>query len=165
MPMDFFLVVFVASIFLILGCIGSILPILPGPVLSYVGLLIIHFFAFDMDFLTNYELIIYGFITLFVFLSDYVLQLFGVKKMGGKKKAVYGTTIGIILGMFFIPPFGIVLGAFLGAFLGALMDNQNNNQAFKIAFGSLIGFVFGTLIKLIYSFYIISLVITKLFVS
>ena len=161
MPMDFFLVVFVASIFLILGCIGSILPILPGPVLSYVGLLIIHFFAFDMDFLTNYELIIYGFITLFVFLSDYVLQLFGVKKMGGKKKAVYGTTIGIILGMFFIPPFGIVLGAFLGA----LMDNQNNNQAFKIAFGSLIGFVFGTLIKLIYSFYIISLVITKLFVS
>ena len=83
MPMDFFLVVFVASIFLILGCIGSILPILPGPVLSYVGLLIIHFFAFDMDFLTNYELIIYGFITLFVFLSDYVLQLFGVKKMGG----------------------------------------------------------------------------------
>ena len=65
--------------------------------------------------------------------------------MGGKKKAVYGTTIGIILGMFFIPPFGIVLGAFLGAFLGALMDNQNNNQAFKIAFGSLIGFVFGTL--------------------
>ncbi|MAZ58660.1 MAG: hypothetical protein CMP56_04570 [Flavobacteriales bacterium] len=165
MPMDFFLVVFVASIFLILGCIGSILPILPGPVLSYVGLLIIHFFAFDMDFLTNYELIIYGFITLFVFLSDYVLQLFGVKKMGGKKKAVYGTTIGIILGMFFIPPFGIVLGAFLGAFLGALMDNQNNNQAFKIAFGSLIGFVFGTLIKLIYSFYMISLVITKLFVS
>jgi uncharacterized protein YqgC (DUF456 family) len=165
MPMDFFLVVFVASIFLILGCIGSILPILPGPVLSYVGLLIIHFFAFDMDFLTNYELIIYGFITLFVFLSDYVLQLFGVKKMGGKKKAVYGTTIGIILGMFFIPPFGIVLGAFLGAFLGALMDNQNNNQAFKIAFGSLIGFVFGTLIKLIYSFYVISLVITKLFVS
>ena len=161
--MDFFLIVFVAAIFLILGCIGSVLPILPGPILSYVGLLIIHFFALETEFLTNYELILYGFVTLFVFFSDYFLQLFGVKKMGGKKRAVYGTTIGIVFGMFFIPPFGIVLGAFLGAFLGALMDNQKNKQAFKIAFGSLIGFVFGTLIKLIYSFYIISLVITKLF--
>ncbi len=165
MSMEFFLVVFVSSIFLILGCIGSVLPVLPGPILSYVGLLIIHFFALDTEFFTNYELIIYGVLALFIFFSDYFLQLFGVKKMGGKKKAIYGTTIGVILGMFFIPPFGIVLGAFLGAFLGALMDDQNNKQAFKVAFGSLIGFIFGTLIKLVYSFYIISLVITKLFVS
>jgi len=107
----------------------------------------------------------YGFFTLFVFFSDYFLQLFGVKKMGGRRKAVYGTTVGIVFGMFFVPPFGVVLGAFLGAFLGALMDNKKNKQAFKIAFGSLIGFFFGSLLKLIYSFYIISLVITKLFVG
>jgi hypothetical protein len=107
----------------------------------------------------------YGVITVFVFFSDYFLQLFGVKKMGGTKKAVYGTTIGMILGIFFLPPVGIVLGAFLGAFLGALMDNQKNKQAFKIAFGSLIGFVFGTLIKATYSFYIIYLVIIKLYTN
>ena len=86
MTMDFVLIVFVAFIFLILGCIGSILPVLPGPLLSYAGLLIIHFFALDTEFLTIYELILYGCVTLFVFFSDYFLQLFGVKKMGGKKK-------------------------------------------------------------------------------
>ena len=58
--MDFVFIVFVASIFLILGCVGAVLPILPGPLLSYIGLLIIHFFLFEGEFLTNNEIIVYA---------------------------------------------------------------------------------------------------------
>ena len=85
-----------------------------------------------------------------------------VKKMGGGTRSIYGTTIGVILGMFFFPPFGIVLGAFLGAFLGALMDNKEQKQAISIALGALLGFLCGTFLKLIYSVYIIYVVVSKL---
>ena len=101
--MENFLIVFCAYILLVAGCVGAILPALPGPLLSYGGLLIIHFLKFDGDLLTQDRLILYAVITIVVFLLDYLLQFFGVKKFGGGKKAVYGTTIGLLLGLFFLP--------------------------------------------------------------
>ena len=100
--MENFIIIFCAYIFLVAGCVGAILPVLPGPLLSYGGLLIIHFLKFDGDLLTQDWLIFYTVITIIVFLLDYLLQFFGVKKFGGGKKAVYGTTIGLLLGLFFL---------------------------------------------------------------
>ena len=73
---------------------------------------------------------------------------------------MYGTIIGVIFGLFF-PPIGLIFGPFLGAFLGALMDNKNNNEAVVIALGALVGFIFGTFIKIAFSIYIIYIIIQK----
>ena len=144
---------------LLLGVLGSVLPVLPGPLLTFLGLLVLHFFT---DYtLTQSQLLLYTFITIIVIFLDYLCQYFGVKKMGGKKNAIYGAGIGLLLG-FFIPPLGFVLGPFFGAFFGALIDNKNKVNALKIAFGSFVGFVFGTLIKLFYSIYVILWVAWKL---
>ena len=156
---DYTIISFVAFGFMILGIIGSIIPVIPGPIMSYIGLLLIHFFT-DLNFTDN-ELVRYGIITVLVFASDYILQFLGVNKMGGKKYAVYGTMIGVSIGLFF-PPIGLILGPFIGAFMGALLEKNSNRYAFKIAFGALLGFVFGTIIKLSYSLYILYLVINKL---
>ena len=88
------------------------------------------------------------------------MPVFWCVQNGWKENAIYGAGIGLFL--VFIPPIGFILGPFFGAFFGALIDNKNKVNALKIAFGSFVGFVFGTLIKLIYSIYVILWVAWKL---
>ena len=89
---------------------------------------------------------------------DYWLQVYGVKKFGGGKKAVNGTIIGLVLGVFFIPPLGIIIGPLIGAFIGAKME-KNENNTIKIAFGAFLGFLGGSILKILTSGYIIYIVI------
>ena len=146
---------------LLLGLIGSVLPIVPGPIMSYLGILALYFFT-DISF-SNNEILIYSILTIVVFSSDYILQFLGVKKLGGQKNALYGTVFGIFIGLFFAP-LGLFLGPFLGAFLGALKDNKEQKQAIRIALGALLRFVCGTVLKLTYSIYIIYIVLNKLLI-
>jgi len=150
---------FIAFTLLVLGFVGAILPIIPGPILTYLGLLFLHLFT-ELNF-SNTELVLYAIVAMLVFLSDYILQFIGVKKFGGGNYSIYGTIIGVIAGLFF-PPIGLIIGPFIGAFTGALMDNKKNNEAMVIAFGALVGFIFGTFIKILYSLAIIYIVIDKL---
>ena len=137
-------------ILLLLGLIGSIIPALPGPTLSYLGLLLSHFFIskMDVDFIFWLAVLVF-----FVTVLDYYLQIYGVKKAGGGKYAIRGSLVGMLSGIFFFPPFGILVGAFFGAYIGAKIE-ANSNEV-KIAFGALWGFISGTILKLCTSFYII----------
>lgn len=128
-----------------LGVLGSIVPALPGPPLSYLGVLIIHFFT-PTQF-TNSFLFTWALVVAVVFVLDYTLQAWGVKKFGGGRKATIGTFVGLFLGLFF-PPIGLLIGPFAGAFIGALSEVKGDNtRAFKVAIGSFIGFVSGTVLK------------------
>ncbi len=143
--MDLFLII-VAGILIIIGFLGSILPVLPGPPLSYVGLLVLHF-TDKVQFSTNF-LIYWAIIVVLVQMLDAFIPIWGTKKFGGSKQGMWGSTIGILVGMFF-GPIGIVFGPFIGAFIGELSANKNNTEALKAAFGAFIGFVVGTVSKLI----------------
>ena len=135
---------------LILGVAGSVAPVLPGPLLSYVGFLLYHFFInqFNLD-----SVFLIGIGVVVISLLDYYLQIYGVQKAGGGKYAIRGSLAGMLLGMFLMPPLGILLGAFLGAFIGAKIEMDKN--AVNIAFGALWGFLLGTMLKLGISVYII----------
>ena len=147
-----FLMLILAVLLFFLGIIGAIVPILPGPLFSYLGLFIIH----DCIGFSHKNLIWYAILTIVIFLLDYFAQFFGVKKFGGGTYSTLGTFFGIILGLLFSPTIiSVILFPFLGAFLGALMDNRQEDQALKIAFGSLLGFLFGSLVKLIFAIYLI----------
>ena len=97
-----------------------------------------------------------------VIILDFLVQIYGVKKFGGGKKAVNGSILGLIIGMFFVPGIGLIIGPFLGAFIGAKMEGYNVNNAFKIALGAFAGIVLGTLLKLIVSLYIIYIIIESI---
>lgn len=143
--MDTVLIV-IAVILLIVGIAGCILPFLPGPPLAYGSLLLLQFTSkkpFSEEFL-----VIWAVVTLAVVLADYYIPIWGTKKFGGTKSGVWGSTIGLVLGIFFFPPFGIIIGPFLGAFVGELINNQDSKKAFRSAFGSFIGFIAGTVMKL-----------------
>jgi uncharacterized protein YqgC (DUF456 family) len=118
------------------GLIGCLLPFLPGPPLSFVALLIMQLRS-DPPFTAKF-LWIWAGITVVVSILDYVIPLYGI----------WGCTIGLIVGLFF-PPLGLIIGPFAGAFVGELVGNSNTDQALKAAWGSFVGFLFGTLLKLV----------------
>ncbi|WP_298418729.1 DUF456 domain-containing protein [uncultured Kordia sp.] len=133
---------------MLLGIIGSFLPVLPGPITSWFGLLLLYLtdaIPNDWTFL-GITLVI----AIVVFIMDYIIPAIGTKRFGGSKYGVYGTTIGLILGLIFIGPTGIIIGPFVGALVGELaFANKDANSAFKAAFGSFLGFLFSTFLKFI----------------
>ena len=151
--MDVFIVI-IAIVLLLIGLIGSFIPVIPGPPFCFISILILHYFTI-YNFNSN-SLLFWGFIVLIVFLMDYFLQIYGVKKLGGKQKAINGTFIGLILGVLTPVPFAFIIGPFLGAFLGAYLDERNNfRKIIKIAFGSILGLFAGSILKIILSCYLI----------
>ncbi|WP_320112746.1 DUF456 domain-containing protein [Draconibacterium orientale] len=143
------LLIALGALFIISGVLGCVLPIIPGPPLSYIGLLLLHFterYQFSSKFL-----IIWAVITVVVYALDYLIPAWGTKKFGGSKRGVWGSIIGLVIGMFFFPPFGIIIGPFVGAVVGELTVGKDSGAALKSGFGSFMGFLAGTLLKLIAS--------------
>ena len=148
------LIIIFSIILLLLGVVGSVLPVVPGPPLSFVGLLLLHLFT---PFELSEDLLIYfGLAAALITFLDYWLQIYSVKVFGGGRASTIGVIIGIVFGVFLFPPVGVVVGPFLGAYIGALIESDFDLfKSFKIAFGSLIGFLGGTILKFAYSIYVI----------
>ncbi|MCE4565306.1 DUF456 domain-containing protein [Maribellus sp. CM-23] len=144
-----FLLVFFGALFMIAGIAGCVLPVIPGPPLSYIGLLMLHFTT-RYQFSTTF-LVIWGIVTVVVYVIDYLIPVWGTKRFGGSKRGVWGSLIGLVIGLFFFPPFGIIIGPFLGAVIGELTAGKDHGSALKSGFGSFMGFLLGTLLKLIAS--------------
>jgi uncharacterized protein YqgC (DUF456 family) len=130
------------------GIIGSFIPVIPGPPLSWLGLLLLYNteqVSFDPWFI-----VVTGAIALLATLLDYYLPVAGTKKYGGSKRGVWGAIIGLFVAVFFpiLGPFGILIWPFLGAFLGELSQQKSQKNALRAAWGSFLGFLAGTLIKL-----------------
>ncbi|MBN1157858.1 MAG: DUF456 domain-containing protein [Bacteroidales bacterium] len=159
--MDYLLVV-LGFLGIIVGIVGSILPGLPGPPISYLSLLLIHWTRFA-QFSMN-TLLVFAVIVVIVSVLDYVVPIWGTKKYGGTRAGVRGSTIGLIIGVILLPLMGIVIGPFgligilggpfLGAWIAERAAGQQSDKALRAAFGSFIGFLAGTLMKLVVSFVI-----------
>jgi uncharacterized protein YqgC (DUF456 family) len=137
------------GLLIMLGMAGSFLPIIPGPLTSWFGLLSLHYTSKveqDWHFL-GWTLVI----ALIIMVLDYLIPIWGTKAFGGSKAGTVGATVGLVVGLFF-PPFGIIFGPFIGAFAGELSKNTNRQIALKAAFGSFLGFLSGVLLKFIVSF-------------
>ena len=144
------LIIVLASLFILLGIIGSFIPIIPGPLTSWSGLLILSFSSSIT--ISPFFLVLSFIIALFIFIIDNIISILGAKKFGGGKGSVIGSSIGIILGIIFLGPFGLLFGPFTGAFLGELYMNQDNKKgALKAAIGALLGFITGVSLKFMIS--------------
>ena len=139
----------VGVILLLVGIVGCVLPFLPGPPLCFLALLVQQFNS-DPPFTSKFMWIWAG-ITLLVVLLEYVIPVYGTKRFGGTKYGMWGSTIGLIAGLWF-GPLGIVIGPFVGAFVGEMLATQDSAMALRSAWGSFVGFLFGTLLKLIVCF-------------
>ena len=137
----------------IIGIAGSILPGLPGPPVSWVGLLILYIWGNGVNGagepLSLAALIVWGVVVVAVTVIDYIVPPLLTKKMGGSRYAEKGSLYGMIFGIIFTPV-GMILGSFLGALIAELaIAKKNLDEAIRSAVGSFLGFILGTGIKTI----------------
>lgn len=150
----------IAFILMLVGILGSFLPVLPGPPISWVGLLLLYLTkAVPMSYTV---LGITLFVALVVGILDYIIPAKGTKRFGGSKYGIWGTNIGLIVGILAPIPLGFIIGPFVGAFVGEMMNDSNDSQkAFKAATGSFIGFLASTFIKFVVSMVFFGLFLLK----
>ena len=147
-----------SGVLMILGLVGCVLPVIPGPPLSFIGLLLLHFSKyaeFSFEFL-----LLFGSIAVIVTVLDYIVPIWGTKKFGGSKYGMWGAAIGLVIGIFILPPLGIIIGPFAGAVIGEALTGKKSAEAFRAGMGSLLGLMMGVGIKLA-----ASLVMTYYFVK
>lgn len=163
--MDLALII-IGVLLIFIGLIGSFIPIIPGPITSWFGLLALHqtsIVVYNFSFLAITFSIAIG-----IFILDYFMPMFGAKKLGGTKSGIIGSTAGLVVGIIFIGPLGIFIGTFFGALIGELFhDPSDKRTALKAAIGSLIGFLTGVFIKfsvsLVYGIYFVKVLFENRF--
>lgn len=132
---------------LLLGLAGCVLPVIPGPAVAYGGLLVLQLLpepAFSNSFMFQWAAIVF-----FITALDYAAPVYGAKYFGGGRWGVNGSLIGMILGFLISGPAGIIIGAFLGAFIGEIISGREARVAMRAAFGTFMGFLAGTFVKII----------------
>lgn len=134
----------------IAGIIGCIVPALPGPALSFLSLVILSYAKNWEPFGIRFFVVMGGFAVLVTFL-DYVVPAGGAKKYGASKYGVTGSVAGMLIGFFFIPPFGIFVGAFVGALAGEMIAKRETRDALRAGWGVFMGIMVGLGLKLAYS--------------
>jgi uncharacterized protein len=143
--MSDYILLILGIIFMIIGIIGCLVPVLPGPPINFLGLLFLHLSKFGQ--FTTPTLIILGSVAVVVTVLDYIVPVWGTKKFGGSKYGTKGAVVGLIVG-FFLGPLGIILGPLIGAFVGEMIFKDDMSYAFKAGFGSLLGFLTSIGLKL-----------------
>lgn len=154
------LLVAIAALLMLMGILGSFLPMLPGIPLSWVGLLLLHLTsAIPM----NYTYLgITLLITIIIFILQYAVPALGTKYLGGTKKGMYGATIGLFAGIFIPIPFAILIAPFVGAYIGEILNKADSRSALKAASGSFIGLLASTFMEFVVTAIFLLLFIYKI---
>lgn len=152
------LIVATAIIISLVGIIGCIVPVLPGPVFSFAAVLLVKFTT-DIP-VTNQLLLVFGIITAIVTVVDTILPIYMPKKFGSSKMGIFGATLGLIIGLF-LPPLGFIIGPFIGALAGEFLKTKNTANSLVAGIGTFIGFMLGTVLKLGLSMAITAWLIVK----
>jgi len=143
----------------IVAIIGSLLPLLPGPPIAFIGLLLQQ--LRDPNPFDTKTLLIFLVVVIISLVLDYFIPIWGTKKFGGTKYGVWGCTLGF-LAAFWLGPWGVIIGPFVGAFLGEMIGGQDSKKSFKAALGSFVGFLVGSFLKLVVCFFMLFYIIKSI---
>lgn len=139
-------------LFILTGLLGCFLPVLPGPPLAYVALLLLQIGP-NVPFSWRF-MILAAALVIIVTVLDYLVPAWGTQRWGGSRYGIIGAFAGVLAGLFIFPPFGFLIFPIVGAMIGEILYGANTNKAFKSAIGTFFGMVFGIVIKLSVTVYI-----------
>lgn len=130
------------------GMAGAVYPILPGALAIYAAFFVYGFFFTFSEF-GIFFWIVQTLIVIVLFVADYAVSAWGVKRFGGSKASIIGSTIGLIIGPFVIPAFGLIIGPFAGAVIGEMIAGSNLEKSMKVGLGSVVGLFTSVAVKVI----------------
>ena len=157
-----FILIILGLLFALCGLIGCILPVIPGPSISFLSLIILSYAKNWEPFSSTFLIIMTG-LTILVTILDYVVSAGGAKKYGASKSGVVGAVTGMLIGVFMFPPWGMIMGALIGAFAGELLAGKKGRKALQVGFGVFVGIMVGTGLKLAFSGTILFFYIKEMF--
>lgn len=146
-------------ILIVVGIIGSFLPVIPGPPIAYIGLLLQQ--LREPDPFTAKFLWIWAALVVVSLILDYLVPIWGTKKFGGSKYGVWGSMLGFLLA-FWMGPWGVIIGPFIGAFVGEMIAGKDSRQSLRAAWGSFVGFLLGSLLKVVLCFVMLYYVVKSI---
>jgi uncharacterized protein YqgC (DUF456 family) len=144
------ILIILGAVLQLAGLAGCILPVLAGPPLNFVGLILLCL-AKGWETFSPAFLIVLGVLTGLSVLLDYYLPLAGTKKYGSSKRGFWGAFVGMILGILFFPPLGMILGAFVGAVVGEMTAGKQSAEALRAGWGAFVGVLLAMIFRLILS--------------
>lgn len=154
----------IGIVLLLAGLVGCILPVLPGPPISYVGMILLWWARdWDAESFGWPAMVVLGVLTVLVTVLDLVVPAWGAKRYGASRSGVWLSVLGMLVGMLFFPPFGMIVGAFAGALAGELLVGKREGEAAKAAWGVFVGTMAGIGLKLAVSMAIAVIYVIELF--
>ncbi len=146
--MDALTIIFIILGFIlaVVGIVGCIVPGLPGPPLNYIAVVLLD--IAKPELYTSKFLLWFGLVVVIVYFLDYILPVLGAKIYNASKYGIWGSIIGMIIGIFFFPPFGMILGIIIGTITGELLAGKEHSEALKVGFVTFIASMTVIIIKL-----------------
>lgn len=144
------LLVTIGALLMLVGILGSFLPVLPGVPVSWLGLLVLHLAP---SIPINYWFLGITFlVAALIYALNWIIPAMGTRRFGGSRSGMIGATIGLVAGIIAPVPFGIIIGPFIGAFIGEIINKSDRKSALKAAFGSFIGFLASSFMEFMVAF-------------
>ena len=132
---------------IVIAYIGCVVPGLPGPPFAFGSLIVLQ--LTKLYVYPTWLLVSFGILAVCILVLDYLVPVIGTKTFGGSRNGMIGSVIGLLVGLFLFPPFGIIIGPFAGAVCGELIGGKEFKAALKAGLGALLGFLVGTFSKLL----------------
>jgi uncharacterized protein YqgC (DUF456 family) len=153
-----------AILLCLVGLLGCVLPILPGSPLSWVGLFVVWAArGFDARSFGDATVWVLLGVTAVVTALDFVAPTVGARRYGATRWGAWGSVVGMLVGAFMFPPFGMILGAFVGALAAELLAGQRTRPALRASWGTFVGTMIGTFAKVAVSGVILWFVVVEVF--
>jgi len=151
-----------ATILVVVGLIGIVLPALPGTILIFLGLLLAAW-ADGFSRVGVGTLVVIGVIAAASYAVDFVAAALGARHLGASPRAMAGAALGTLLGLLFGLP-GLIIGPFVGAVLGELTVHRDLARAGRAGVAAWIGFAIGMAVKVALAFSMIAIFLAAMFV-
>jgi len=139
--------VILGFLLLVVGIVGCVVPVLPGPILCFLALILLSLIRGWQTFSVA-ALVVLGALTILVTVLDNVLPVLTARRWGAGKAGIWGSVVGMLLGMFLLPPFGAIIGTFAGAVLGELLFGRKDADALRAGWGVFAGTMLSLAAKL-----------------
>jgi uncharacterized protein YqgC (DUF456 family) len=156
------LIIIIGLFLAFIGLAGCILPVIPGPTVSFLSLIVLSFAKNWEPFSTPF-LVMMAIVTIILTIMDYVVPTLSARKFGASKIGMWGSIGGMAVGLLLFPPWGVFLGAFAGAIIGELLAGKKGHRALRVGWGVFVGNMIGIGLKLAYSGFVIVTYMMRMF--
>ena len=142
------LILIATLLIMLVGLAGTLIPMIPGIPLIYGAFILSGLLDGWTEYTTSF-MVFWGIVTTLMVFLDYYAGAIGARRYGASASGIWGSIIGGILGIIFLGFIGILVGPFVGAVVGELLSGKTHRSALRAGWGTLIGFLAGSLFKLV----------------